>query len=83
MFFRGPDNAEPINYFVRDEIGVVVAGLAMLIVVVTLALFYVVGQRLRHTTSGFTVSFDYVCDVVTDHAAEPTQLITGMSQCLR
>ena len=74
------DDAETVNDLIGDEIGVVITRLAVMVVVVPFALFDVVGERLRHTTSGFTVALYDVGDVVTYHAAEPTQLVAGMSQ---
>ena len=66
------DDAETVDDLVGNEIGMVITGLAVMVVVIALAVFDVVGERLRNTTSGFTVTLYYVGDVVTDHATEPT-----------
>ena len=74
MVFGGSDDAEPIDDLVRNEVRVCVAGLPVLVVVVSLAVLDVVRQRLGDC-SAVAVTVDDVGNVVADHAAEPAELI--------
>ena len=77
-----PDEAEPVDDLVRDEVGVRVAGLAVRVVVVALPAGDVVGQRLRDRGAVRAVAGDDVGDVVADHAAEPAALVAAVRQAV-
>ena len=74
------DDAEPIDDLVGHELGVGVAGLAVLVVVVALAALDVVGERLRHRAAVIAVPGDDVGHVVADHATEPAALVAHVGQ---
>src|SRR5918998_2422604 len=74
MFFDGPEDAEAVHYFVGDEVGGGVAGLAVVAVVVALALLYVVGEGVRNVAV-LSVAGDEVGDVVAYHPPEPPALV--------
>ncbi len=74
------DQAEAVDDLVGHELGVGVAGLAVLVVVVALAAGDVVGQRLGDGGAVGPVAADDVGDVVADHAAEPAALVARVLQ---
>ena len=76
----GAEDAEPIDDLVGHEVGVGVAGLAVLVVVVALTTLDVVGEGLRHGSAVLAVARHDVGDVVADHAAEPAALLATVGQ---
>ena len=73
------EDAEAVDDVVGNELGVHVAGLAVLVVVVAGSSLDVVGEGRRHG-GGLAVTGDDVGDVVADHPAEPAALVAGMVQ---
>ena len=73
------EDAEAVDDLVGHEVGVDVAGPAVLVVVVALAALDVVGQGGRHV-GGVAVAADDVGDVVADHPAEPPALVAQVGE---
>ena len=79
MCLHRADDAEPIDDLVGHERRVGVAGLAVLVVVVTLPILDVVGERLRHRRV-VAVAGNDVSHVVANHAPEPADLLAPVRQ---
>ena len=74
-----PEQAETIDDVVRYEIHGRVVRSGMVAVVVPLTALHVLGQDSRHI-GGLAVAGYEVRDVITDHPAEPAQLVPLMSK---
>ena len=73
---RCPEDAKPINDVVGYELGVRIAGAAVMVVVVSLTRPDVVGEGRWHSAASVgAVTLDEVDDVIADHAAKPPQLV--------
>src|SRR6266705_5355088 len=80
MLVDGPDEAEAIDDFVADEIGVVTADFAVVEIVILAAIFYERGQR-RGQFFGLVLG-DEVHDVIGDEGGKPADVFAGGFQVI-
>src|SRR6185437_1050185 len=79
---RRPDQAEALHDLVGDELGVLVAGAPVGVVVITAPVLDVVAEALGDRPAVGAVAVDDVDDVVADHAPEPPDLVQRMALLL-